>query len=172
MIFPPAAILTVTLNGALLHSYRPALLRNGHVIAPLDPYVTSVAAQMGYSGRTLIVTRGDRFAQMNVPGRPPPAAWPRTYVQLAPVLRTLGVAVTYDAAHRRLTLRTPPPLLAMPTPFNPAVPSAAPRAVFTPVPAATPRPVVTGAPSPRRTPIPVPGPTPLGRPGRPPHGDV
>ncbi len=156
MIFPlltPA--LVVVLNGAIVHSYSPAYVRNGHVVAPLEPYVTAVAARIGYSGSLLVVTRGDRFVQLSVGARISPAQWTQTYVEIGPLLRSLGVSVAYDAQRRRLEIQTPHALLVTPTPFNPAVPLPSPAAVFTPAAAATPRSQVNGKPAPRRTPLPV-----------------
>jgi hypothetical protein len=157
MIFPlltPA--LVVVLNGAIVHSYAPAYVVRGHVVAPLEPYVTAVAASIGYSGSELIVTRGDRFAQLPMAANTAPAQWAQTYVEIAPLLRSLGARVAYDPQSRRLEIDTAKIVVVTPTPFNPAVPTAAPSMVFTPSPVATPRPEVSGKPAPRRTPLPVP----------------
>lgn len=160
VIFPlAAAALSIVVNGAVVRSYNAPFLRRGHVIAPIDPFVTSVAAGIGYSAGELIVMRGDRFAQVPFAFAPQPAQYQNTYVEIAPLLRTLGLSVRYDPASRRLFIEAPSPVLATPTPFNPAVPQPAPTSVFTPVPATTPRPVVSGMPSPRRTPLPAVAPT-------------
>jgi len=157
MIFPLlTSALVVVLNGTIVHSYSPAYVRNGHVLAPLEPYVTAVAGRIAYSGSVLVVTRGDRFAQLRVETQMPPGEWTQTYVEIAPLLRSLGVSVAYDAQKRRLEIDTPQAALATPTPFNPAVPLASPSAVFTPLALPTPRPQVIGKPAPRRTPLPVP----------------
>lgn len=151
MIFPPPP-LTVALNGAILRSYNAPLVQNGRVIAPVDPYLTRFATSISYSGRTMIVTRGDRFVQVRI--RPQaPQNLQVVYVELAPLLRTLGLHVAYDAALRRVNIETPPPALVMPTPFNAAVAPVAPHIVFTPAPVSTPRPEVSGSPQPRRTPL-------------------
>jgi len=156
MIFPLIApALVVVLNGAIVHSYSPAYVVHGHVVAPLEPYVTAVAASIGYSGSALIVTRGDRFAQLQVAANIAPSQWAQTYVEIAPVMRSLGVRVTYDPQSRRLEIDTAAPIVVTPPPFTPAVPAASPSAVFTPSPIATPRPQVNGKPAPRRTPLPV-----------------
>lgn len=155
MIFPFAApALVVVLNGVVVRSYNPAYVRNGRVIAPLEPFVTRIAAKIAYSGGMLIISRGDRFAQVALKARSVPMQWTRIYVPIAPILRTLGLDVSYDAAMRRVEIVTPGPVVATPTPFNLAVPLVAPTAVFTPSPQTTPRPVVTGKPIPRRTPLP------------------
>jgi hypothetical protein len=147
--------LVVLLNGAIVHSYSPVYVRGGHVVAPLEPFVTAVAASIGYSGSHLVVTRGDRFAQLSMGSRTPPGQWAQTYVEIAPLLRSLGVRVAYDVRMRRLEIDTTEPVVVTATPFNPAVPLASPSAVFTPTPIPTPRPQVSGKPAPRRTPLPV-----------------
>lgn len=156
MIFPlltPA--LVVVLNGSIVHSYAPAYVVGGHVMAPLEPYVTAIAATIGYSGSQLIVTRGDRFAQLPIASNTAPAQWAQTYVEIAPLLRSLGARVAYDPQSRRLEIDTAKVVVVTPTPFNPAVPAATPSTVFTPAPVPTPRPQVSGKPAPRRTPLPV-----------------
>jgi hypothetical protein len=135
-----------------MHSYRPVYVLRGRIMAPVEPYVTAVAASVAYNGSQLIVTRGDRFTQLPVQGPAPPAQWAQTYVEIAPLLRNLGVRVTYDARERRLEIDTRSAMIAAPTPFNPAVPLVSPAAIFTPVPVPTARPAVTGKPAPRRTP--------------------
>ena len=156
MIFPlltPA--LVVVLNGAVVHSYSPAYVRNGHILAPLEPYVTAVAARIGYNASGLVITRGGRFATLRFGGQTPPGQWNQTYVEIAPLLRSLGVSVAYDAQRRRLEIDTLQTMLVTPTPFRPVVPIAAPAAIFTPAALATPRPQVSGKPAPRRTPLPL-----------------
>lgn len=157
MIFPLAApALVVLLNGSVVHSYSPVYVRRGRIVAPVEPFVTAIAGSIAYDGSQLIVTRGDRFSELPVEGPAPPAQWAQTYVEIAPLLRNLGVRVTYDARLRRLEISTRTTMIAAPTPFNPSVPLAPPAAVFTPSPVQTARPVVTGKPAPRRTPSPLP----------------
>jgi hypothetical protein len=156
MIFPlltPA--LVVVLNGTIVHSYAPAYVVRGHVVAPLEPYVTAVAASIGYNGSQLVVTRGDHFAQLPTAAHTVPAQWAQTYVEIAPLMRSLGALVNYDPRLRRLEIDTDKSIVVTPTPFNAAVPSAPPSSVFTPTPVPTPRPQVSGKPAPRRTPLPV-----------------
>ena len=139
-----------------MRSYTPVYVVRGRVLAPVDPFITAVADGIGYEGAQMIVRRGDRFAQIRVSRPPWPSELRITYVEVAPILRTLGVIVTYDSARRRLFIQTPNGhVVATPTPFNAAVPRAAPTPVFTPTPQVTPRPIFTGSPVPRRTPIPV-----------------
>jgi|SRR5579884_323311 len=155
MIFPlAAATFSVILNGTILRSYNRPYLKAGRIMAPLDPFVTSVAASIEYSAGVLIVRRGDRFAQVRMP-EPHPAHFQSTFVPIAPLLRTIGLGVSLDATHRLLIVDSPRMPLATPTPFNAAVPWVAPRVVFTPTPVTTAKPAVTGVPLPRRTPLPV-----------------
>lgn len=137
-------VVSIFIDGAPVRSYQAPYVARGRVMAPLVPFVLDVAASIELDGETIVVRRGDRFSQI-------PAA---AFVPIGPLLRDLGVDVTYDAPSHRLLVHTPRAPFATPTPFNPAVPSAAPRAIFTPTPAVTPRPVVTGSPTPRRTPLP------------------
>ncbi|HEY8313489.1 MAG TPA: hypothetical protein VIG51_04870 [Candidatus Baltobacteraceae bacterium] len=157
MIFPLAALsLTLVVDGSVVRSYTPAYLERGRVLAPVDPFLTAVADSIGYDDRTMIVSLGDRFSQIRLARRPFPGDLHAVYVEIAPILRNLGEMVRYDSAAHVLYVKTPGPrVLAMPTPFNPAVPRFVPTTVFTPTPATTPRPVFTGAPIPRRTPIPL-----------------
>lgn len=161
-----ATVLTVMLNGKPLRSYIPVYVREGRIIAPLDPYVTSVVASIEQSGRVLLVRRADRFAQVSMPALPHPAAFPATLVELGPLLRTIGIRISYDKPRHTVYIETPPTPLTTPTPFNAAVPSAPPRVVFTPSPQPTTRPVVTGTPLPRRTPLPLDTSVPQSQPNR------
>ncbi len=155
MIFPLAAVtLTVVLDGRPVRSYNPPYIAGGHVMAPLDPYVTAIARSIEYDGRALIVRLGDAFAQVAMPSAPLPDRYENVYVEFAPLARTLGARVWLDSRTHTLYVQTPRAAIATPTPFNPAVPQNAPAIVFTPTPAQTARPIVTGTPLPRRTPLP------------------
>jgi hypothetical protein len=154
VIFPlAAAALSVTINGVAVRSYNAPYVKAGRVMAPIEPFVTSVAASIEYSAGVLIVRRGDLFAQLRMP-QPHPAHFQSTFVPIGPLLRTIGVAITFDRKRGALAIVAPRIPLATPTPFNPTVPWVAPRVVFTPVPVQTAKPVVTGIPLPRRTPLP------------------
>lgn len=155
MIFPLAAVLTIVVDGTPVRSYNAPRLEHGRVVAPIEPFVTHIARSIGYDGTALIVRLGDYFAQVPLASAPQPDRFASTYVQLAPIARTLGARVRFDGRTHTLYVQTPPSVLATPTPFNAAVPFALPREVFTPVPQKTPRPTVNGPPLPRRTPIPV-----------------
>lgn len=152
---PPQRTVTVLVDGRRIVAYRQAVLRNGRVLAPVEPFVTAVGTKLSYDGTTLVVSRGDRFTQVKLARRPSPRELQWTYVSLAPIVRTLGATVRYDALRATLDVRVPHdgPVVT-PTPFNPAVPQAAPTTLFTPVPAVTPRPIFSGKPLPRRTPVP------------------
>jgi len=163
MLFPPAAVVTVEVNGCPIRAYHRPYAAGGHVFAPLRPFVTRVADRMWYEGDTLVIAREGHEVRIRLRPRTPDAL-DRTYVPLAAVLRDLGVTVSYES--RRFQIHLARTVLATPSPFNAALPSVAPRAVFTPVPAQTPRPIWTGSALPRRTPLPVTVPTPT------PHGKV
>jgi len=159
MLFPPGAAVTVAIDGRPVLAYHAAYLSGGRVFAPLRPFVTQVAFRTWYEGDTLVITRGDREARIRLVPREPNAL-DVVYVPVASVLRQLGATVSYHRHRLDVGVRYIP--LASPTPFNLAVPSMAPSAVFTPIPSPTPRPVWTGSPLPRRTPLPAIAPTPQG----------
>ncbi|HTX57080.1 MAG TPA: hypothetical protein VMD47_08235 [Candidatus Acidoferrales bacterium] len=160
MLFPPAAAVTVAIDGRPVLAYHAAYLRAGHVYAPLRPFITRVAFRLWYEGDTLVISRGGHQARLRLDPRQP-GALDDVYVPAARVLRALGAQVSYGS--RRLDVRIGYVPIATPTPFNASLPSAPPQAVFTPPPAVTPRPVWTGTPLPRRTPLPVIAPTPQDR---------
>jgi hypothetical protein len=157
MLFPPAAAVAVTIDGRPVLAYHGAFVSGGRVYAPLLPFVTRVAYQVWYEDDSLLIARGDRQVRIRLRPRQP-SALDGVYVPLASVLRALGVAVAYRPHH--LDIRPGYLAVTSPTPFNPALPSAAPETVFTPIPSPTPRPVWTGSPLPRRTPLPITQPTP------------
>ena len=160
MIFPLEALVTVLLNGSIVRSYNPPLIRRGRVVAPVEPFLTSIAASIGDEDSVIVIVRGDRFAQVPAPPSTQPSQFARTYVTLAPILRLLGAAVHYDGHRHELDVRIAGNPVATPTPFNAAVPRAPSATVFTPQPSPTPRPIVSGKPAPRRTPLPMPEQTP------------
>ncbi len=161
MIFPLAATVpTVVIDGKIVRSYVAVRIEHGRLYAPVEPFVTAIATRIAYDGRVMIVYRGDRFVQIAARAQRDPAELQTTLVPLAPVLRTLGVRVEYDARRNWVVVHSPRAPLATPTPFNAAVPPVAPSMVFTPFPVSTPRPVFTGMPVPRRTPLPVSSPHP------------
>lgn len=156
MIFPlVAAVPVVVIDGKVVRSYVAARLEKGRIVAPLEPFVTAVATRIAYEGSTIVIYRGDRFAQVRVRSQPIHRDLQTTFVPLATVLRTLGETVSYDPVRDVLVAKSPTAPMVTPTPFNPSVPEAPKQTVFTPSPLATPRPVFTGRPVPRRTPLPV-----------------
>jgi hypothetical protein len=157
LLFPPAGAVTVAIDGRPVLAYHAAYLSGGHVYAPLRPYVTRIAYRLWYEGDTLVIARGNRQVRVRMDPRQP-GALDDVYVPIAHVLQRLGATVAYRA--KQLDVRIGYLPLSSPTPFDPALPSASPHAVFTPVQSPTPRPVWTGSPLPRRTPLPIVEPTP------------
>jgi hypothetical protein len=154
-VFPPAAAVTVVLDGKTVRSYTGAFESSGRVYAPLRPFVTGIADAMWFDGDSLVIVRDGRSVTVRIPSREPDAL-DHAYVPLAPILRSLGETVEYEPIGR-VVVRSPyEAVIATPTPFDPTAPSALARPVFTPAPVATPRPIWTGSPLPRRTPIPYP----------------
>lgn len=139
-----------------MRSYISAYLNRGHILAPVDPFVTRLATRIEYVGSAMIVVRGNRFVAVHLRTRRRPEQLQTTFVEIAPLLRALGEVVRYDPRAHVLDIRSPAAVaIVTPTPFNPNVREASPTPVFTPVPVPTPRPVFTGKPVPRRTPLPV-----------------
>jgi hypothetical protein len=144
----------VLLDGRSLPAYVRAYEAGGRVYAPVRPLVTQIADRLWFDGNVLVIERAGRSIRIPLQSRAPDAL-DSAYVAIAPVLRALGAAVTYQSQPRRLLVRsarTRP--VATPAPFDPNAPAASARPVFTPEPVATPRPVWTGSPLPRRTPLP------------------
>jgi hypothetical protein len=137
-------------DGRPLAAYVRAYLADDRIYAPVSPLFTRLADRMWVDGNVLVVERGGRRVRTPLHDG---------YVMAGAVLRGLGVPARYDGAAHRLLVTTPSAApVASPTLFNPAVPTAAPSAVFTPSEPPTPRPVWTGSPLPRRTALPVPPP--------------
>ncbi len=145
-------------DGRPLAAYTRAYLTGGRVFAPVDPLLTSLADRVWFDGDVLVVERAGRRVRVRTARgyRVPLYA---TFVPAGPALRALGASVRYDgASHRLIVAISTRAVVASPTPFNPAVPSAAPGAVFTPSPPPAPHPFWTGSPMPRRTALPFPPP--------------
>jgi hypothetical protein len=135
-----------------------AYLSGGRVYVPVAPLLTRLADRLWFEGDTLVVQRGERSVRIRLE---PLYRWELrgAYVPAGATLRALGATVAYDGAERRLDVTVPvSTIVATPTPFNAAVPSVAPSAVFTPLTPSTPRPLWTGSPMPRRTALPFPPP--------------
>lgn len=156
-LFPPVTPVSVTVDGRPLAAYVHAYVAGARVYAPVRPLLTRLADRLWYDGQSLVIERGGKQARVRIGAGTFPGQLDGVYVMVAPVLRALGAAVRYDAADRRLVVNVSQrAILASPTPFNPAIPSIAPSAVFTPSIPRTPRPIWTGSPLPRRTALPVP----------------
>lgn len=159
-LFPPEAPVTILLNGHPLPSYVVAYVTDGRVLAPADPLLARLADRMWIEDGVLVVQRGPTRIRVPLERRVTDQL-DGAYVAVGPVLRALGASLSYDRKDHRLLVRlAPQESVVTPTPFDPAVPSVAPSAVFTPEPPVTPRPVWTGSPLPRRTPLPFSSPHP------------
>ena len=139
-------------DGRPLPTYFRAYVADGRVFAPLEPVLLRLADRAWIDGSTLVVERDGRSVRVLLPGGERRES---AYVEVGPLVRSLGEAVSYDVRRRRLDVWTPAATVALPTPFDAAAPAQSPRAVFTPAPIATPRPVWSGPPLPRRTPLPL-----------------
>jgi len=165
----PEILVAVTIDGALVDSSHPAILWDGVVMAPLDPFGRDIADQIASDaggerftlerdGRRIEISLGSPFARGDTgPDTLPIAPFLREgepIVPLAAVARALGASVRYDGAAHNLVVKLPPaPSLATLPPLPTWTPAPGPFPTFTPYQAPTPRPVVTGVPKPRRTPI-------------------
>lgn len=157
-LFPPGAPVTVLFDGRPLAGYLGAYLAGGRVFAPVDPVLTRVADRVWCDGTALLIERGDRRVRVEL-SAPVVGGFDSVYVSVGPVLRALGGWVRFEPREAVLAVRFPPRrVLTMPTPFDAALPSVPPGAVFTPEPVPTPRPIWTGSPLPRRTPLLLPEP--------------
>jgi len=157
-VFPPAAPVTVLVDGRPIAAYVRAFVRDGRVFMPVATVLHNLADRAWFEGGAVVAARNGREARIPI-GRTGPGALETTFVSVAPLARALGDSVAYDAIAHRLEIRTAPGLpVASPTPFGAsAVPIPA-STVFTPVPPATPRPIWSGPALPRRTPLPNPPP--------------
>lgn len=153
MILPLAAIsVTIVMGGAPIQSYNRPYLRQGHVMAPIAPFVTRCSERISYEGKMMVVHYGSRAARL-LTGVVEPRTLQAYYVAVAPLFVTLGADVHFDKGARTLFVRCASPApIRTPGPYE-RRPQVAPTMIFTPEPIVTPRPVVTGSPHPRRTPI-------------------
>jgi hypothetical protein len=155
-----ATFVTIVVNGALVIGSTPAVLRGGVVMAPLDPYVRTLATAISpASDPHIVVQRARRSLRLRLGSREiesgsalelvPIAPFLRDgtlYVPLAVVARALGGTVAYDGRGHTLAIAFPEtPLATLPT----GLPT------FAPTPTPAPVPTISGIPKPRRTPIPV-----------------
>lgn len=161
-LFPPAAAVTVLLDGKIVDAYNRAYSASGHIYAPVKPFVTKMADRVWFEQNTLVIVRAGRMIRVRVPSHHPDAL-NEVYVPLASVARELGANVRFlGRAGVEVTMpRAQKP--ETPAPFDASAPQVSPHAVFTPIASATPRPVWTGSPLPRRTPLPAGSPKPITR---------
>jgi hypothetical protein len=162
-------LVAVTIDGTVVDSSQPAFLRDGVVMAPLDPFARDVAQQIRSDpdSERFILERADRRIEISLgsqrargnagSGTLPIAPFLREGVPIVPlaaVARALGATVRYDGAAHNLVVGLPPaPALATVAPLASWTPGPGPFPTFSPYQPPTPRPVVTGEPRPRRTPI-------------------
>ena len=151
LVFPPAAPVTVALDGRRVADYVRAQLAGGRVYAPLS-LLRMLVDRMWIDGGSVFVERAGRRTRLPFAVRFCGNA-DVTCVEIGPVLRALGDSVYFRAPSRTLEVRTPPARpVASAQPFRGTnVPV---RDVFTPEPQATPRPTWSGSPLPRRTALP------------------
>lgn len=153
LVFPPAAPVTVAVDGRPIANYVGAQVAGGRVYAPLG-LLRMLVDRIWIENGAVVVERDDHIARIPLSQRFCSAAGVAG-VAIAPLLRSLGDSVWYQAATHTLEVRTAPPgPVASAQPFAGA--PVAPRAVFTAEPVATPRPTWSASPLPRRTPLPAP----------------
>ena len=154
MIAPP--VVSIVIDGILIASSMPALLEQGTVFAPVDPFARALAERIEVdpSRRTIRFTRGARSITLEIlPIGPYVPAYPLV-IPLAAVARALGTTVNYDAKYALLAIISPPssqPATMPPYVAQPPLPQPGPT--FTPTPEPQPTLAVTPMPQPRRTPI-------------------
>jgi hypothetical protein len=163
-----ALLVTVLIDGSLVDGSTGARLCGDVVVAPLEPYLRSIADRIEFdpSGSRIVLERGTRSVSIAI-GSPllrtgdntqalPIAPYVRAGEPLNPlaaVARALGATVDYDGASHTITVATVPEPLATMTPDMGYVPPREPLETFTPNPTPAPKVEVTGIPRPRRTPI-------------------
>jgi hypothetical protein len=147
----PTPVVTVIIDGRPVISSAPALLFDGSVSAPIDPYARLIATRIAIDGEHgwITIERDGKRVTVNV--LYVRDGWAR--IPLGATARALGESVNYDPARRVLRIDSPPSPLATMTPFSAWSPPPGARPTFTPNPVPTPRPTSSGIPRPRRTPI-------------------
>lgn len=160
----------IVVNGALVTGSQPALLRDGVVVAPLDPYVRTLATQISLQPErdTIVVERGGRLLTFALGSRVALAGGEPTQLPIAPYLRAgsvilplavtaraLGAKVAYDARTHTLEILTQDPPLETLAPVLRETVAPLGLPTFAPTPTPAPLPTISGIPKPRRTPIPI-----------------
>jgi hypothetical protein len=156
IIAPP--VVSIVIDGRLVTSSTPALLEQGTVVAPVDPYARALAERIDADPArgTIRFTRGARSITLDfLPIRPYVREEPLV-IPLAAVARALGAEVSYDAKNAIVAILSPPndPAATM-QPNVAQTPLPQPGPTFTPTPEPQPSPETSAVPMPRRTPIPL-----------------
>jgi len=163
-----AAIVTILIDGAPVDGTVAARLRDGVVVAPLEPYLAAIAERIepDQNGLRFLFERGRRSVTVSIGSQVarsglaveslPIAPYLRggeAFIPLAAVARDLGANVDFDSATKTLHVSLSPEPLATLSPAGPWTPGPGPFVTFAPQETPAPAPVVTGIPRPRRTPI-------------------
>ena len=154
MIAP--TVVSIVIDGRFIASSTPALLEQGTVIAPVDPYARAIADRIDAdpARRTIRFTRGSRSITLDFLPIGPYVREEPVVIPLAAVARALGAAVSYDAKDAVVAIVSPPSDPPTTMPLNVAqTPLPQPRPAFTPTPEPQPAPETSVAPLPRRTPV-------------------
>lgn len=154
IIAPP--VVSIIIDGRLVTSSTPALLVQGTVTAPVDPYARAIAERIDVDPvrRTVRFTRGDRSITLDFLPIGPYVREEPLVIPLAAVARALGAEVSYDAKNAAVSIISPPPDPIATMPRDVAqTPLPQPRPTFTPTPEPQPLPETSDVPLPRRTPI-------------------
>ncbi len=147
--------MTILIDGSPVVTSHPAQIVAGRIMAPLVPVVTQIADAISLrDGRTLVIERGRRQVALRISAAPPCPVCD-VYVPLAPLVRTLGGTLRYDARAGCVALSFGPRALRTPEPYDMlALPHPAATTLAWPSP---PKPaakdVAAGVPQPRRTPV-------------------
>jgi hypothetical protein len=163
-----AALVTVLIDGVLVDGSVAARMRDGVVVAPLAPYLTTIAERIesdpggerfvfARGARSISVALGSRVARAGASVEELPVApflhGEETFVPLAMVARALGGDVAFDTATKTLSVGFEPEPLATLAPAGPWTPGPGPYETFAPMATPAPAPRSTGIPRPRRTPL-------------------
>jgi hypothetical protein len=150
-----APVVTVVVDGVPVIASVPAVLRDGVVVAPAEPYLRDVADRTTLDVVRLRLTLERDERSVALPLSPASLAdGAEPAIGLAATARALGADVAYDAVSHTLEIYLPhrKPLATV-APSGPATSAPYPVVTFSPQPVSTPMPAITGIPQPRRTPI-------------------
>jgi hypothetical protein len=153
---PMIVPVSVVIDGRLVASSTPALLEQGTVVAPVDPFMRAIAdrIEIDPDRRTIRFTRGARGITLPILPIGPYVREEPLLIPLAAAARALGATASYDAKNALVAIIFPPPDPPTTIPSYVArTPLPQPPPTFTPTPEPQPKPTVSGVPQPRRTPI-------------------